>query len=546
MKYINNKTKGFTLIEILGVIVIMGLIMMVVIPTLSQMIHDNDNKAYKNYYDLIEEGTRVYAGKLTDKLGSSKYTGCTRITLSELIDKEYVKEYNDKSVTCTTPGNITIRNDKGSIAVKFRLLCTKDGEKVYDSGDEDNTKVADTGTCTAYQIKEEINLKTKLHSSLAAANKKTVGNEIYVIGSSPSNYIWYSGKMWRVISYNQITEAVKAVTVNPMTSIYFNNNGTKNYAASDVETWLNNDFLNSLKDSASYITNNNYTVGATTTKNKVALISKTDYSHINGWYGINGQNSWTMEGEIVSGTATATAASAATLLQGVRPVVTFSSDVLVSGGTGTSAFPYIIDESPNAYGISGDLLNTRYSGEYVKLKDNKIYRIVSVEGNITKVIGLYSLGASAYSDNHFDYAASTLRTTVESKFNATMKSYMTKGDFCLDTINSGDALAYRSSKCLTADRVNNSILVGLPKIGEMFTTSISGVSPYWTLNPNVENPTGADDGYYDATINRILTTGSSDAIKITQSAQIVPVFYIKETATISSGKGTPGSPYQLN
>ena len=546
MKNISNKTKGFTLIEILGVIVIMGLIMMVVIPTLSQMIHDNDNKAYKNYYDLIEEGTRVYAGKLTDKLGTSKYTGCTRITLSELIDKEYVKEFNNKSVTCTTPGNITIRNEKGSIAVKFRLLCTEKGEKVYDSSDEDNTKVADTGSCTAYQIKEEINIKTKISADLPVANKKTVGNEVYVIGATPNNYIWYSGKLWRVLSYNQITEAVKAVTVNPMTSIYFNYNGTKNYAASDVETWLNNDFLNSLKDSSSFITNNNYTVGATTTKNKVALISKTDYAQIKDWYGITGQNSWTTEGEIVSGKATSTTTSSSTLLQGVRPVVTFSSDVLVSGGTGTSSSPYIIDESPNATGKSGDLLNTRYSGEYVKLKDNKIYRIISVEGNITKVIGLYSLGASTYSDNHFDYASSTMRTTVESKFNATMKGYMTKGDFCLETINSGDALAYRSAKCLTADRINNSILVGLPKIGEMFTTSLSGVAAYWTLNPNVENPSGADDGFYNATINRILTTGSSDSIKITESAQMVPVFYIIETATIKNGNGTQTSPYELN
>lgn len=545
MKHISNKTKGFTLIEILGVIVIMGLIMMVVIPTLSQMIHDNDNKAYKNYYDLIEEGTRVYAGKLTDTLGTSKYTGCTRITLSELIDKEYVKEFNNKSVTCTTPGNITIRNEKGSISVKFRLLCTENGEKVYDSSDEDNTKVADTASCVAYQFKEEINIKTKINNDLPAANKKTIDKEVYVIGTTPNNYIWYSGKMWRVISYNQITEAVKAVTVNPMTSIYFNYNGTKNYAASDVETWLNNDFLNSLKEPSSFITNNNYIVGATTTKNKVSLISKTDYAQIKDWYGITGQNSWTTEGEIVSGKNTSTTTSSSTLLQGVRPVVTFSSDVLVSGGTGTSASPYIIDASPNATGKSGDLLNTRYSGEYVKLKDNKIYRIISVDGNITKVIGLYSLGASTYSDNHFDYASSTMRTTVESKFNATMKGYITKGDFCLETINSGDALAYRSSKCLTAERINNSILVGLPKIGEMFTTSLSGVAAYWTLNPNVENPSGADDGFYNATINRILTTGTSDAIKITESAQMVPVFYIKEDATIDSGSGTSGSPYTL-
>jgi len=542
-----KKNKGFTLIEILGVIVIMGLIMIVVIPTLSQMIHDNDNQAYKNYYDLIEEGSRVYASKLTGVLGTSKYIGCTKITLSDLIDKGYVKTFNDNSITCVTEGNnITIRNNQGNIEVNFGLICTNEkGEKVYDSSEEDAKKTEDKGTCVAYQSKEEINLKAKVETTIAASNKSTVGNEIYIVGTPTNNYVWYSGKMWRIFSYNQITETVKAVTVNPMTSIYYNNNGTRNYVGSDVETWLNNDFLNSLKDSASFITNNNYPVGATTTKSKVALISSTDFNQIKSWYGISGQNSWTMEGSIINGTTTSTPAS--TTLQSIRPVITFASDVLVYSGSGTSAEPFIIDNNSNAHGVSGDLINTRFSGEYIQLADGKNYRIISTEGGITKVIGTYSfsLDSNHYSDNHFDYASSTIRTTLESKFNATMKGYMTKGDFCLETIN-GDQLAYRSSKCLTSDRVNNSITVGMPKIGEMFTTAIQGVGEYWTINPNNENPTNTDDGYYHATINTILTTGSSSTRKITESVDMVPVFYLKDTLTILSGNGMPNTPYKLN
>ena len=552
-----SKNKGFTLIEILGVIVIMGIIMMVVIPTLSQMIHDNDNKAYKNYYNLIEEGTRVYASKLTDSLGTSQNTGCKQITLSELIDNGYVQTYNDSSISCTTPGNITIRNENGNIKVKFRLLCNDEkGEKVYDSSDDDNQKVADTETCNPYVMADEINLKIKVEQTIETANKKNVGNEVYIIGSPTNNYIWYSGKMWRIISYNKINETVKAVTVNPMTSIYFNNDGTKNYAASDVETWLNNDFLTSLKDSSSFITNNNYPVNATTTKSKVALISKTDFDQINAWYGKANENSWTIEGSVVTSTNTTISSTPSSkTLQSVRPVVTFSSDVLVYEGTGTMASPFIVDNSSNSVGAVDEPINTRYSGEYIKMSDGKMYRIISTDGTTTKIIGLYSFDPETYSDNHFDYVSSNLKTKLEAKYNATMKAFIDRGDYCLDTINSGDALAYRSSKCLTASRVNNSITIGVPKIGEIFTTTnyvvntsgtvTSIVEEYWTLNPNTENPTGTNDGYYNATINTILPTGTSSTRRITETAKIVPVFYLKETVTIAGGAGTPTNPYTL-
>ena len=190
------------------------------------------------------------------------------------------------------------------------------------------------------------------------------------------------------------------------------------------------------------------------------------------------------------------------------------------------------------------------------MADNKMYRIISTDGTTTKVIGLYNFDNTTYSDNHFDYVSSNLRTTLEAKYNATMKAFIDRGDYCLDTINSGDALAYRSSKCLTADRVNNSITVGVPKIGEMFTTTnyvvntsgnvTSIIGEYWTLNPNTENSTGNNDGYYNATINTILPAGSSLTRKITEQVKVVPVFYLKETVTIAGGKGTPNNPYTLN
>ena len=71
------------------------------------MIHGNDEEELAKYYTIVEEAAHVYAAKLTDDLGSSKYTGCSEITLDDLINEGYITEFKDSNVTCTTgTGNI--------------------------------------------------------------------------------------------------------------------------------------------------------------------------------------------------------------------------------------------------------------------------------------------------------------------------------------------------------------------------------------------------------------------------------------------------------
>lgn len=533
----------------------MGLIMIVAIPAMTKMIHNNNNQEYENYYTLVEEAALTYASTLEDDLGSSKYSGCAKVELDDLVDGGYIKTLNNAKGTCTTGSNgIVIRNDKGSITVKFKLECTKDGDNVYING------IDDSGACDPYTIEEEKNLKVALDES--GITTKSEGNDEYVIGSNPSNYIWYSGKLWRIISYNTSTEIVKAVTLNSMTSIYYNSLNTSNYIGSDVETWLNNDFLNSLKDSQSFIISNNWDATADTTPNdkplssdstkikkaKVGLITTYEYGLIKDWYG--GQKSWILsEGSgnnSVYSSPSGIATAPSTTIYGVRPVVTFSSNVLVHDGSGTASDPYIIDNTTNAVGKNGENINTRFSGEYVKIGSNK-YRIVTSDGETTKLIGTTSIGINAYDSarSHFDYASSTLRRNLEETTTllTTEKTLFTNGDFCLDTINSAN-ITYRSSRCLTPERVNNVIKIGLPKIGDLFTTNIPNVTgEYWTINPNTE--VDGNGTHYDSTINTITPEGSTSSDTITKTKDTVIVFYLDSSVKITGGNGTVNNPYTL-
>ena len=110
-------------------------------------------------------------------------------------------------------------------------------------------------------------------------------------------------------------------------------------------------------------------------------------------------------------------------------------------------------------------------------------------------------------------------------------------------VNSGNA-TYQSSKCLTPSRVNNNIKIGVPKIGDMFTTNIPGLTEeYWTLNPNTE--LDGNGNHYGSTMNLVSATGrvTTDTIS-TQKAAVI-VFYLNSNVKISSGTGTSSNPYVL-
>ncbi len=536
-----RSVNGFTLIEMVGVIVIMGLILIVVFPTMSKMIHGNRDKKYEEYRDLIEAGARSYAVTRTDDLGSSKYSGCIRVTLDTLISGGYVQKLDEKDTNCKLgTNNITIRNNKGVVDVNFTLLCN--GNAI---GEKEKQK-DDGAACNSVSIKEEINLKTKL-SSLPAANRdESEKPVVYIKGGN--NYIWYSGNLWRAVSYNSVTDVVKAVTVDSVTSIYYNHSGSSTYSGSDAETWLNNEFLTSLKDYQSFLTTSNWTMSSGNVgRARIGLIDTQEFAKIKDWYG--GETSWlltegTSNKSYISKKDQTTAQVASNSIYGLRPAITFSSDVLVDRGSGTAADPYIIDSSYNAFGAIGDLLNTRYAGEYVNV-GGSVYRIISTDGGKTKVIGTTSTDSgakyafsSAADGYHFDYAASNLHNGImEKKYTNPL---IVTGDFCTDTINA--TTVYQSSKCLDASRVNSSIRIGLPKIGEKYTTNIAGVGNYWTINPYKETEGGTT---YTATINVIKPDGSVGTNVITSTAEAVAVFYLDSDTKISSGNGMSNNPYTL-
>ena len=79
------------------------------------------------------------------------------------------------------------------------------------------------------------------------------GVDTFLVGRCSQNYVWYSGKLWRVVLKNNDTGAIKMVTVNSITSMAYNEKDNPNFENSYADQWLNQEFLPTLHDYEDYL-----------------------------------------------------------------------------------------------------------------------------------------------------------------------------------------------------------------------------------------------------------------------------------------------------
>ncbi len=77
------KNKGFTLVELLGVIVILGIIAVITVPIIQSTIIDNTNKAYEEQVDSFEKAAKNYVGQDIYNMTKCQTQQCN-VSLKEL------------------------------------------------------------------------------------------------------------------------------------------------------------------------------------------------------------------------------------------------------------------------------------------------------------------------------------------------------------------------------------------------------------------------------------------------------------------------------
>lgn len=125
--------KGFTLVELLAVIAIMGMLAVIMVPTISGVIEENKKNNSENLKNSIKSSARAYISdnRYEIKLGDSSCNNNTRnitfigndyideskITVELLVNKGYLKSNSDDIINPET--NKPINKKESNIEVKY-------------------------------------------------------------------------------------------------------------------------------------------------------------------------------------------------------------------------------------------------------------------------------------------------------------------------------------------------------------------------------------------------------------------------------------------
>ena len=100
-----KNNKGFTLIEVLVAITIMGIITVMALPGVQQLQSRNRERKYEKYGESLVSSAKLYVDSNEEDIFGYAVSGCADITFSELEAKALAKDYETNGITCV--GNMT-------------------------------------------------------------------------------------------------------------------------------------------------------------------------------------------------------------------------------------------------------------------------------------------------------------------------------------------------------------------------------------------------------------------------------------------------------
>ncbi len=424
-----------------------------------------------------------------------------------------------------------------------------------------------------------------LLANISEENQYDDGEDTFITGENPDNYIWYSGKLWRAVSVNNEAKTVKLVTQWNISAIPYDNDSSA-FDGSYMEEWLNDTsvdgFLGNLRDYKNFIVTDakwdatmdnrglgNITRpnGASIVENAVGLLNIYEYQssykgenykdcYLNNkadWVTLTPYNSKNMVSIGADGGYDSYFSLSSSF--GIRPTIVLKDIITIQGGKGTKDEPYRLYRDCDQ-DLPGTKFNTRYSGEYIRFGtgENNLYRIVSHETEgLTKITSAEPLKENGNFKNmafgeDVNYSSANIIGTF------------LNGDYLINYVNSeyrkmieenntwylgvvGRGTSYKLAKytdtTMSGYTTSTEAKVGLLRLGELMLGQFDVVNntrgmSYWTLTASSSSETN----YLSQNARTLYSLP-------TNSYAVKPALNLKSNVIISSGTGTKEDPFEI-
>jgi len=232
--------RGFTLVELLCVIVIISVVTMITVPIINTQIVASRNALYESQIDDIESAAKKWATENNDLLDKN-HINSVYVSLDVVQKLGYLEK--DQIINPKTKEDM-----KGCVLISYNN-SSNGYNYIYEESScvdyADNNSKKETDPINAYVIydavenEKSVKNKTNSKEKVSAAtyiinfhqNHPTAGNILrvegetisglydledeYVFrGSDVNNYATYKGKTWRILSINKDTNSIKLISTS--------------------------------------------------------------------------------------------------------------------------------------------------------------------------------------------------------------------------------------------------------------------------------------------------------------------------------------------
>ena len=238
-----NDNKGFTLIELMAVIIIISLVSLLTFPNIINQIKKTKNSNNKIIEDVVIEQVKKYVSDNKEELTDEEYC----MLISTLIDNGYVKED----------------------LVKVNNI--KDNKVIHITFDDNNFyEVVDKNKCFLSAVKYLLNKTNPINVSNYidgdvhemytfdhdATEQTPALTDYRYIGSDPYNYVTFNGnETWRIIGIFNTEDAngkwdnkIKIVRNEVIGSMPWDNDNINEWITASLSIYLNNVYYNQIQN----------------------------------------------------------------------------------------------------------------------------------------------------------------------------------------------------------------------------------------------------------------------------------------------------------
>ncbi len=136
--------KAFTLVELLVAITIIGIIMVIALPSIRSLTGNQVKQKYDTYKSSIDQSARLYV----ETYGEDDFKnadGCILISLEKLINKGFAKDIQMDNKTCISDKSfVKIEKQKNRYTYTTYLSCMTKNTATEDSSMKNNDKTITT------------------------------------------------------------------------------------------------------------------------------------------------------------------------------------------------------------------------------------------------------------------------------------------------------------------------------------------------------------------------------------------------------------------